>query len=84
MTSGFTFLKKGVHVYKKNHNIMFVLLGGFTFFRGVSNYLICLKQNLIPNINVLPSHLWSVGNSQRTADNVQTVAEPLFKQHEDL
>ena len=29
-------------------------------------------------------YVWSVGNSQRAVDNVQTVAKPLLKQQEDL
>ena len=63
--------KKQVHILKKgvekNHNIIFILLGG-SHFRGgfqLNNYilynyytnLIWLKQNLIPTINMLPSNL---------------------------
>ena len=40
-------------------------------------YCISLSVGHIP-------YAWSVGNSQRAVDNVQTVAKPLFKQHEDF
>ena len=63
--------EKRVHISEKgcSHLLKNIILSsyfwGFTLSRGgfqsnnymLCNYLICLKQNLIPTINVLSSHL---------------------------
>ena len=79
---GLTFLKGGSRLIKKYY---LHIIGAFTLFRGgfnsnnyiLYNYLICFKQNLIPTINVLPSHLTNgqlVTAREQSESNVQTVA----------
>ena len=47
---------------------------GFTLIESYSNNKCVIES---PDV-------CSDGNSQKAVDNVQTVAKPLFKQHEDL
>ena len=94
MRSSLTFLKRGSHLLKCYNNIIFIL-GGLTLFRGgfKSNNILYIMQlsglfetESYSNYKCVTKspYVWSVGNSQRAVDNVQTVAKPLFKQHEDL
>ena len=92
LRSSFTFKKKkGSHLLK-HYNIIFESLGGFTFFRGELKF-----NNMLYNSDLFETesyssykcatkspYVWSVGNSLRAVDNVQSDTKSLFKQHEDL
>ena len=63
--------EKRVHVFEKRGLLKHCNISSYYYNYMLCNYPICLKHNFI-------------GNSQRIVDNVQTIVEPLFKQHEDL
>ena len=87
------FEKGGSHLLKHYNIILYYW--GFTPFRGgFTSYNILYIMQLSElfetefycNYKCVTKspYVWSVGNSQRAVDNVQTVAKPLFKQHEDF